>query len=44
LFFAFGVIWVLLFLYMFSLARRGRELQREIDEIKAERAGETDDE
>jgi CcmD family protein len=36
LFFAFGVIWLLLFLYMYSLSRRERDLQREIDELKRE--------
>ncbi len=34
LFFAFGVIWLLLFLYMYSLSRRNRELQREINALK----------
>ena len=43
LFFAFGVIWALLFLYLYSLSRRGRELQREVDELKKERAGERDE-
>jgi|GEM_PF-3328308 CcmD family protein len=36
LFFAFGVIWLLLFLYMYSLSRRERDIQREIDELKRE--------
>jgi CcmD family protein len=43
LFFAFGLIWSLLFLYLWSLARRERELQREVDEMKKERARETAD-
>ncbi len=34
LFFAFGLIWALLFLYVWSLSRRERELQREVDEMK----------
>ena len=34
LFFAFGVIWLLLFLYMYSISRRGRELEREVTELK----------
>lgn len=34
LFFAFGLIWALLFLYLWSLARRERDLQREVDEMK----------
>lgn len=38
LFFAFGVIWMLLFLYMYSLSRRERDLQREVDELKKEHA------
>lgn len=44
LFFAFGIIWILLFLYLFSLSRRGRELQRQVDELKQERAGEKEQE
>jgi CcmD family protein len=44
LFFAFGVIWGLLFLYLYSLSRRERDLQREIDELKAERVEHADDE
>jgi len=43
LFFAFGVIWVFLFLYLYSLSRRERDLQREIDELKAEREEHKDD-
>jgi CcmD family protein len=43
LFFAFGLIWTLLFLYLWSLARRERELQREVDEMKKEHAREADD-
>jgi len=37
LFFAFGIIWMLLFLYTYSLSRRNRDLQREIDELKRSR-------
>lgn len=37
LFFAFGVIWVLLFAYLWSLSRRARELERELARLKAER-------
>lgn len=40
LFFAFGVIWALLFLYLYSLSRRERELKREVEELKRLRAGE----
>lgn len=43
LFFAFGVIWLLLFLYMYSLSRRNRELQREIDELKRTHTDDRDD-
>jgi CcmD family protein len=38
LFFAFGLIWALLFLYLWSLSRRERDLQREVDEMKKGRA------
>lgn len=44
LFFAFGVIWGLLFLYLYSLSRRSRDLQREIDELKAEHPDHSADE
>lgn len=44
LFFAFGVIWTLLFLYVYSLSRRERDLQREIDELKRAHGGEKSDE
>jgi CcmD family protein len=44
LFFAFGVIWLLLFLYMYSLSRRERDLQREIDELKREHPSQDEDE
>ncbi len=44
LFFAFGVIWALLFLYLYSLSRRERDLEREIQELKREHADELDDE
>jgi CcmD family protein len=37
LMFAFGVIWILLFGYLYSLSRRNRDIQREIDELKRER-------
>lgn len=37
LFFAFGVIWLLLFGYMWTLSRRERELRTEIDRLKEER-------
>ncbi|TAH52138.1 MAG: CcmD family protein [Chloroflexota bacterium] len=43
LFFAFGVLWMLLFLYIWSLARRERNLRREVDELKKGRAGEQSD-
>lgn len=43
LFFAFGVIWLLLFLYIYSLSRRTRDLQREIDALKQERTDDKDD-
>lgn len=44
LFFAFGAIWVLLFLYLYSLSRRERDLRREVEELKRERAGEREEE
>lgn len=44
LFFAFGVIWTLLFLYVYSLSRRERDLQREIDELKRVHAGDKEEE
>jgi CcmD family protein len=44
LFFAFGAIWTLLFLYLYSLSRREHDLQREVDEMKKMRAGEPVDE
>ncbi len=37
LFFAFGVIWLFLFAYMYSLSRREHDLQNEIERLKAER-------
>ena len=43
LFFAFAVIWALLFLYLFTLSRRERNLQRQVDRLKQERAGEQED-
>jgi len=42
LFFAFGVIWTLLFLYVYSLSRRERDLQREVDELKRAHEGNQD--
>ncbi len=44
LFFAFGLIWTLLFLYLWSLARRERDLQRQVDEMKKLRAEEDEEE
>ncbi len=44
LFFAFGVIWTLLFLYVYSLSRRERDLQREVDELKRAHAGAKEEE
>lgn len=38
LFFAFGAIWVLIFAYLVSLARRASGLRDEIAELKRERA------
>ena len=43
LFFAFGVIWALLFIYLWSISRRERDLQREIDEMKKERSRDADE-
>lgn len=43
LFFAFGVIWLLLFLYMYSLSRRNRDLRREVDELKQTHTDDRDD-
>ena len=37
LFFGFGVIWVILFAYLYSLSRRENDLQNEIDRLKADR-------
>lgn len=34
LFFAFSIIWLLLFLYLYSLSRRERDLEREIQELR----------
>ncbi len=36
LFFAFGVIWLFLFAYMYSLSRRESELRRDIEQLKRE--------
>ncbi len=38
LFFGFAAIWVVLFLYLYSLSRRENDLRQEIDRLKAERA------
>ncbi len=37
LFFGFAVIWIFLFAYMYSLSRRERDLQNEVERLKAER-------
>ncbi len=37
LFFAFGVIWLFLFAYMYSLSRREHDLEKEIEHLKEER-------
>ncbi len=37
LFFGFAVIWIVLFGYMYSLSRRERDLETEIERLKAER-------
>ena len=37
LFFAFGVIWLFLFAYIYSLSRREKDLENEIERLKAER-------
>jgi CcmD family protein len=34
LFFAYALIWLLLFLYLWSISRRERDLRREVDELK----------
>lgn len=44
LFFAFGLIWALLFFYLWSLSRRERDLQREVDEMKKGNTGDDTDE
>jgi CcmD family protein len=44
LFFAYGLIWLLLFLYLWSLSRRERDLRREVDELKKLNAPETAEE
>ncbi|MCC7165879.1 MAG: CcmD family protein [Anaerolineae bacterium] len=43
LFFAYGVIWTLLFLYLWTISRRNRDLKREVDELKKLRPAESDD-
>lgn len=42
LFFAYGVIWTLLFLYLWTISRRNRDLKREVDELKKLRPAESD--
>ncbi len=37
LFFGFAVVWIFLFAYVYSLSRRERDLQNEIERLKAER-------
>ncbi len=37
LFFAFSVIWIILFAYLYSLSRREEGLRNEIERIKSER-------
>lgn len=44
LFFAYGVIWALLFLYLWSISRRNRDLRREVDEMKKLHSPEPTDE
>lgn len=45
LFFAYGLIWALLFLYLWTIARRNRDLRNEVEELKKLRPPEpTDDE
>ncbi len=44
LFFAYAVIWALLFLYLWTIARRNRDLRKEVDELKKLRPQEPDDE
>jgi CcmD family protein len=34
LFAAYGVVWVVLFLYLFSLDRRSRRTEREVEELR----------
>lgn len=43
LFFAYGVIWTLLFLYLWTLSRRNRDLRREVDELKKHHPVNSDD-
>ena len=35
LFYAFSITWVLIFIYMISLSRRQKSLERELEKIKA---------
>lgn len=44
LFFAYGVIWALLFLYLWTLSKRNRDLRKEVDELKKHHPVESDDE
>jgi CcmD family protein len=42
LFAAYTAIWILLFLYLFSLARRNRSLAKEIEELRELLSGRRD--
>lgn len=44
LFFAYGLIWLLLFLYLWSISRRERDLRREVEELKKLSEGELTEE
>ncbi len=35
LFWAFAVVWIALFVYVYGLSRRSRRLEREVDELAA---------
>ncbi len=37
LFFGFGVIWIFLFAYIYSLSRREHDLENEIERLRIER-------
>ncbi len=43
LFFGFGVIWLFLFAYMYSLSRRENDLRNDIERLKEERAEEQEE-